>query len=343
MTASSYIVFSYRGRDFLSVPARPAKLKGIGLRLYKESSARRRLFKAAIRLGMLVGVDKWIGRELPTPVPKHPSFNFESWLEQVHRDLRISNLQAVISFPGQTGRARFYVNLLSAAGDPVGFAKISLDSKNDRCLATEAQALGTLARYETFSFRLPRVLVDGDFNSHRYLITETLPVNAQPVAAKWETTPRRCRDELAGISRRFLAVRELSWWNAFCELRGEIRSLAAAIDSWADQEIEVGWAHGDFSHRNICRVGNQVWIFDWENSCDDAPLMTDEVRFAWALQSRKMISDSVKAASALPPHLVTPSDPRKTRDLAFALAFLCTRTQGGIVCGRHWSQISQRR
>ncbi len=340
MTASSYIVFSYGGRDFLSVPARPAKLKGIGLRLYKDSSARRRLFKAAIRLGVLAGVEKWMGRELPTPVPKHPFFNFEAWLEQVRQDLRISNLQAVISFPGQPGRARFYVNLLSVAGDPVGFAKISLDSKNDRCLATEAQTLATLARYEKFSFRLPRVLVEGYFNSHRYLVTETMPVDAQPVAAKWEPIPRRCRDELAGLARRFQSVKKLSWWNSFCELRGEVRSLAEAIDSWADQEIEVGWAHGDFTHRNICRVQNEVWIFDWENSCRDAPMMTDEVRFHWALQSRKMISNSMKAASTLPPHLVTPSDPRKTRDLAFALAFLCTRTQGGLVCGRNWSEIS---
>ena len=239
MPTSSYIVFSFRGRDFLSVPARPSRLKAVGVRLYKESSARRRLFKTVIRLGVFACVDKWVGREHLTPVPKHPSFNFEAWLDQVRQDLRIPDVQAVVSFPGQTRRARFYVNLVSPEGDPLGFAKISLDSKNDRYLLTESKALRCLASQVNFSFRLPTVLVAGEFNSHQYLITETMPVDARPIPAKWEPIPRRCRDELVKASRRMKPIKELPWWDSFREVRGEVESLAEAIDRWVDQEIDV--------------------------------------------------------------------------------------------------------
>jgi hypothetical protein len=343
MATNSYIVFSFRGRDFLSVPARPSRLKAVGVRLYKESSARRRLFKTVIRLGVFACVDKWVGREHLTPVPKHPTFNFEAWLDQVRQDLRIPDAQAVVTFPGQPRRARFYVNLVSPEGDPLGFAKISLDSKNDRHLLTENEVLSALADQFNLSFRLPTVLVAGQFNSHQYLITEAMPVGARPIEAKWEPTPRRCHDELVRESHQIKPIRRLSWWNSFSALRDQVEPLAEAVDRWADQEIDVCWAHGDFTHRNICEAGNSVWIFDWENSSPDAPVMTDEVRFFWAMQSRRITAGLARVAFALSRNFLTGADERRRRDLALALAFLCTCTQGGIVCGRNWNQMTQRR
>ena len=138
-------------------------------------------------------------------------------------------------------------------------------------------------------------------------------------------------------------IKELPWWDSFREVRGEVESLAEAIDRWADLAIDVCWAHGDFTHRNICQVGNSVWLFDWENSSPDAPVMTDEVRFFWAMQSRRITSDPARVASALSRSFLTGADERRRRDLALALAFLCTCTQGGIICGRNWSQMAQRR
>ena len=138
-------------------------------------------------------------------------------------------------------------------------------------------------------------------------------------------------------------IKELPWWNSFREVRDEVKPLAEAIDRWADQEIEVCWAHGDFTHRNICQVRNEVWLFDWENSSPDAPLITDELRFFWSTQSRGMIENPAKLASALGRRFLAEGGDRRQRNLALALAFLCTRTQGGIVCGRNWCQLTQGR
>lgn len=315
----------------------------MGVRLYKAASARRRLFKTIIRLGVFARVDGWVGREHGTPVPQHPTFNFQPWLDQVRQELRIPNAQAVVSFPGQTRRARFYVNLVSPKGDPLGFAKISLDSKNDRHLLTENESLRGLAGQFNLSFRLPMILAGGEFNSHQYLITETMPVDARPIPPKWEPVPRRCHGELVRSSHRIKPIKQLSWWDSFSELRDQVKPLAEAVDHWADQEIEVCRAHGDFTHRNICEAANRVWVFDWENSSPDAPVLTDEVRFFWAMQSRSITTGHGRVAAALRRRFLTGADEYRRRDLALALAFLCTRTQGGIVCGRNWSQMSQRR
>ena len=82
-------------------------------------------------------------------------------------------------------------------------------------LVTESQALRCLASQAISSFRLPRVLVEGKFNSHEYLVTETMPANARPIPARWEPIRRRCREELTKSSCRTKPVRELSWWNSF--------------------------------------------------------------------------------------------------------------------------------
>jgi len=287
---------------------------------------------------MFARIDGLVGREFPTPVPRYPTFNFDGWLEQARHDLGIPNAQAVVSFPGQLKRARFYVNLLSVEGEPLGFAKISLDSKNDHCLVTETKALRYLAAQSRLSFRVPKILAEGKFNSHQYLVTEAMPAHARPIPAKWEPIPQRCRTELVESSHQTKRFKELSWWSEFLDKAGEVKPLVEAIKVEGDQEIEVCWAHGDFTHRNICCVQDEVWLFDWENSASDAPVMTDKVRF-FSSARRRIVSRPADVAFALGQRFLTSGDKCRRRDLALALAFLCTRTQGGMTYGQYWDQI----
>jgi hypothetical protein len=339
MRSQSYLIFSFRGQDYLSVPTVPPRLRRLGVELYKEISMRRWLFKLGVRLAIIARIDRLVARQLSTPVAKHPNFPFDAWLAEARQGIGSTDAQAVVSFPGQANRGRFYVNLVSPEAEALGFAKISLDEKNDQHLQTEAKTLRYLAAQDIRSFRVPKVLVEGTFNSHRYLITEPMPAKVKPVPAIWEPIPKRCRDELAGISRRKRQIEELSWWADFNNKSGEVKLLAEAIDAGHDREVEVCWAHGDYTSRNVSCIGDEVWLFDWENSSPDAPLITDEVRFFLAMHGRQIVSNPPEVAKALGRRYLASSDTAAQRDLALALAFLSTRTKSGVICGRHWHHI----
>lgn len=339
MGSNSYLVFSFRGQDYLSVPTDPSRLRRLGIELYKEISARRWLFKVGIRLAIIARVDKFVGRELSTPVPKYPNFRFDAWLEQARRNLGSTNAEPVVSFPGQVNRGRFYVNLLSPDGEPLAFAKVSLDAKNDQCLLTEAKTLHHLAGQTIRSFRVPKILAEGKFNSHQYLIMQAMPAKAQVVPVVWRPIAERCQTELAGISRRNRRIEELSWWGHFVDKAAEVKPLAEAIDAEPDREIQVCWAHGDFTSRNMCCLGDEVWLFDWENSSSDAPVLTDEVRFFLSMQGRRIASHPTDVAAALGLRYLTSRDMGARRQLALALAFLSTCTKSGVICGQHWNHI----
>jgi hypothetical protein len=340
VATNSYLVFSFRGQDYLSVPTVPPRLRRLGVEFYKEISARRWLFKLGVRLAIIARIDRLVARQLSTPVPKHPNFSFDAWLAEARQGIGSTDAQAVVSFPGQPNRRRFYVNLVSPKAEALAFAKISLDEKNDQHLETEAKTLRYLAAQDIRSFRVPKVLVEGTFNSHRYLITAPMPAKAKPAPATWEPIAKRCRDELAGVSRRQQRLEELSWWGSFNDKAQEVKPLAEAIKAEEDRIVEVCRVHGDYTSRNISCVGDEVWLFDWENSAPDAPVMTDEVRFFLGIQGRRIDSNPADVAAALGHRYLASRSRAAQRELALALAFLSTRTKSGVICGQYWHHIA---
>jgi hypothetical protein len=321
------------------VPSRPSRLKRVGVDLYKEISTRRWLFKLGTRLAMMAHVDQFVGRTLSTPVPKYPDFPFGSWLNLARKDIAAPYAEPVVSFPGQLKRKRFYVNFLSPEGQSLAFAKVSLDVHDDQCLLREARALRHLAQQPLRSFRVPKVLAEGTFDSHRYLITEAMPTDAKPLPATWRDIPQACRNELAMLSVHVKAIRDLNWWTLFRSKAHELKSLDEAIHRYSNQLAEVCWAHGDFTTRNICSGGNDVWIFDWENSSPDAPVLTDEVRFFIGMHGRRTASKPAEVATALGRNFVDGKDTSAKQNFALALAFLSTCTKSGVICARHWNII----
>ena len=41
--------------------------------------------------------------------------------------------------------------------------------------------------------------------------------------------------------------------------------------------VEVCSVHGDLAAHNMVMDGARVWVYDWENSADDAPSKTDRL------------------------------------------------------------------
>jgi hypothetical protein len=48
---------------------------------------------------------------------------------------------------------------------------------------------------------------------------------------------------------------------------------------YGDVPLEYGFCHGDFVPWNLARLGERLYIWDWENSEPDAPLGFDAVHY----------------------------------------------------------------
>ena len=336
-----YRVFSWSGRPVLSLPIGcPSQVKRAGIGLYKPLSARRWLFRAALTGATYLGVDAFLGNRARTPVPACPDFPFEEFVAMVGQKLGQADLQGIVSFPSDPSRDRFYVNLLSPRAVQAGFAKVSLSSATDSCFEREAQAIREMAALPNRSFQVPKVLAEGRISSHRFLVLEPLPGNASPMAEGWEGTTQRCRDELSVGTRRVQSIGELSWWPAFQEMAAEVTPLSEEVQSWPQQTVEVCRAHGDFSRANLCRDGRAIWLYDWEDTAADAPVMTDEVTFFLERRPRRLLSRPDQVATSLGRRFLAQSAGEARKDLAMALAFLCSRgNASGTIMAERWHRI----
>ena len=337
--ANSYLVFHFRGQAVLSVPSYPSGLRRAGINLYKAVSLRRHLFKAGLRLSNLAHLDGTVARKSPTPVPNLPDFDFDKWLEEARDAIGNSQAQAVVSFPSQPGRGRFYVQLLSTSGKVLGFTKISLDEKNDERLETEAGVIEHISSQRTRSFRVPALTSLSSFDGHRYLISEALPDSAHPAPARWGPVAKNCLDELTNGTCLFRPPEELSWWPRFLQMEN-VEALADAIRDAKCTETQVCRAHGDFKSWNMCVTDDVVWLFDWEDSCPDAPVMSDEVSFFIGTISRALMSNPASAAAALGKRFLAAGDDGREASLALALAFLSTtENELHVRCAQHWYNV----
>ena len=335
----SYLVFSFRGQDVISVPADSVELTRAGIELYVPSSWRRALYKAAMRLAHWVRAEGALATRSSTPVRSHPEFDFALWLGQVREAIAVGDARAVVRFPSQPHRGRFYVYLVSKRGEPLAFVKVSLDAENDRRLATEAEAIREMMQQPPRTFRVPRLLDVGSFESHLYLITEAIPCEARAARSRWAPIPQRCKNEIAERSSRIRVVKDLSWWDKFVKESQGVRSLAAEVARESDRQIQVCRAHGDFKNTNIIVAGDQVWIVDWEDSSPDAPVGCDEISFFLGSRVRAITSNPRAVAAALGRRLSVEWD---GRDAALAMAFLCTTgNEAHMLCAQHWDNVIQ--
>lgn len=261
-------------------------------------------------------------------------------MEMAGRQLGQAELQGIVSFPSDPSRDRFYVNLLSPRLAQAGFAKVSLGPETDICLEREAQAISEMAGLANPSFRVPGVLADGWIHSHRYLVLKPLPENADPMSDGWEGVPQGCQAKLSAGTRTLRNIPELSWWSEFQEMGPEVMPLLEKVRSWPEQVAQVCRAHGDFSRGNLCRDGDTVWLYDWEHAAPDAPVMTDEVTFFLERRPRRLLSRPDQVATSLGRRFLTGADPEARKNLAMALAFLCSRDNaGGTIMAARWRRI----
>lgn len=202
------------------------------------------------------------------------------------------------------------LQLFSAAGEPLGYAKIGWSPATRDLVVNEATAGRAAAAAASERLRIPAVLHHGPW--HDRVITVTAPL---PAAVTRHADPDRPPDPsvLAGIAEtsglRPLRLAESGHWRRLRDLVADMddepalaKALSTALDALQAEhggtELRFGRWHGDWVPWNIGHHRGATHVWDWEHSTADAPLGLDLLhwRFQVALVLRGGSLDTAAAA-----------------------------------------------
>jgi hypothetical protein len=227
------------------------------------------------------------------------------------------------------------LQLLSHAGDTIGFAKIGINALTRELVASEQAALVTLSEARLTSMRLPTVLAGGSWQNLDILVLSPLPV--------WERrrplTPDVLSAALAELARSAgtstAPLAGSGYWHhlaARLEQAGDgpdHEKLAALIPRLGGlagtSKMTFGCWHGDLTPWNLARTRAGLLVWDWERFTPGVPVGFDALHYWLNERVVRPSQDPLAAATQcvveaprlLDPFGVSPEQARLT-----ALAYL---------------------
>jgi hypothetical protein len=193
------------------------------------------------------------------------------------------------------------LQLLSPAGDTVGFGKLGVGPLTRDLVRAETEALGRLGQLAHPGVSVPRVLHSGRWRGHEVLVQTALPI--------WEARATLTTKRLA-VAMREIALcagvhvgrlaEDVYWKDARQRLETlcltgdglrddgsnpveEARTLTSAADQLVadagDTELTFGSWHGDWTPWNMATTSASLLVWDWERFTSGVPVGFDAVHF----------------------------------------------------------------
>jgi len=343
---ATYRVFRIGGNPVFAVPTRSRGDRLAGIARYKPLTFKQSLYRSVMTLAIWSGFDRFISSTVFDPSFNNPGFDFGTWADALPSTLSVTRVSVAIMWPHEAHRSRLYVHVLDDRHRPIAFAKIALDERNDRRLDKEDQLLSQLSEEAYVGIHIPRVI---DYRAarpgaHAVLLLESIPVDARLVEPSESSYPADFIKSFAGTPRSLGAegCNALPWWPSYVDQRERINPAFSAELSRAQTEAAlVCRSHGDLTIANLMRDSNDdVWVYDWEESCPDGPVLADEISFFLSVHRPRTAADYETLIAGFRDRFLAENDPCQRVDVMLALAFRSTVNahKADVIISR-WEQL----
>lgn len=228
-------------------------------------------------------------------------------------------------FTGTDGPHRkITVQVMDEDGTILGYAKSSADPVVRRLIAREAEALEQVQRVGLRSALVPSLRFAGEVNGTYVLVTDTRKTFWSTSDRTYGAAHRAFLDELfrktrqpdasaarfaVGLSENWQPLRsrvEHAW-------QQRIDKSLQALHRLGDASVPVCLEHGDFTPWNTYRVGDSLYVFDWEYADSKAAAGGDAIHFIhnqphlWRADASARIAASQAELGRLFPDFSAPS------------------------------------
>jgi hypothetical protein len=315
-------------RPLLAVPCGKHSWWGAAIDCYPAHTRKKRLVRVVLRVLARVGILGLIFPKQELSLPGVGKVDFEQWMEALGEQFAVSELCPVLVWPADPARGRVYMYLLSNTGEKLGFCKLGLDARNNELIERERQALEHLQSMELKLSRIPKLLahgcLEGEIEGGAYLVVEITPTKARNIDWQNDTSIDANIAEYAGSSRMIerAEIESLSWWPNVTRRFAGHSVLMDEINAAVDHGIEVCLAHGDLNCTNVLCDGRQIWLLDWEQSDENAPILTDRVCMMVDKLWLANPDDEAGNLQKIRDIFSCENDPKKRAQVIMALAYL---------------------
>jgi hypothetical protein len=282
---SQFFLIPSARRPRLLVPTAPT-VAAAALRHYgKPASRATRLGAKILSLGLAGTLGgTLLGTKISVYSPPDAD-NIEAYLKTViSQDIRVS-----IHLGIPRANRKPVLQLLTPAGETVGFAKVGVNPLTRDLVRAERLSLARLDEASLAEIAVPRILHYGEWKGLDVLVLSALPVwlrhrptaPARLAAAMEEvahvggvraeplresTFPRELGDRLAGADEG--PVRDAL-----------LESLDTLLTRAGDTVISFGAWHGDWTQWNMANTGKGLLVWDWERFTCGVPLGFDALHY----------------------------------------------------------------
>ena len=312
------------GRPLLAFPDGAPDLALAAIGCYPAHTWKRRLLRVALEGAMRYGLRRVASTSIESPVSGCDGTALADWLTEVRARLGRSGLRPVFVWPADPRRGRIYAHLWDDGDGRVAFCKIALDGGNTMRLANERNMLEQLRVLKPVQSRIPMPVAAGKLMGNGWLALETVPSDARATCWLRDAAIDAQIQEIAGEPRIIDEdeLVSLPWWPMVLRVCEMYPAFGVEVRRTAGRGVEVCRAHGDPNRTNVLRRRNEVWLLDWEQADESAPLLTDRAGVAadaaWQVARGNHARLHAGFRDSFPDHH---HEPWRSR-LALALAYL---------------------
>ena len=202
------------------------------------------------------------------------------------------------------------LQLFSAHGRPLAFAKVGTNDFTANLVDHEAHALGRLQQHNFQRLRTPQLLHHGSWNGHSFLLMEVLPATALGASRRINELRHQAQDELQRVFHGGTQLLgESSWLAVQYKQLGQVpeghqgferlhQGLDRLASRYGGQSVVLGATHGDWTAWNMAAHRGKLNVWDFERFATDVPSGFDTVHYALNTVPAPWTSDALAAALA---------------------------------------------
>jgi hypothetical protein len=287
------------GRSFLVSLAR-RRATASALTSYNAlRSGRKRLARRALGVALLTGLAQPLLRTKidigirSAATPEHRAADLlTEHLSKVCAVDRPGSAPLVVAIGGgDDGPYRKPVlQVFGTAGTPLGFVKVGWNDWTRDGVSREAAALRA-CEARSLEFNVPKLLGLSDWHGLKLLATAPMPDQVRGIRLAAPLPDVSVLREISQLSVGSSGPLGGSpWWrgmrsriqqNVMDHSSGEVlERMAGQLEAGhGGVLLEYGFCHGDFVPWNLARLGERLYVWDWENSAPDTPVGFDAVHY----------------------------------------------------------------
>ena len=282
---TEFLLLPNEARAVLLLPRRPRRAAAAALRHYKASAVgRRRLMFRGLSMAAQLGLADVLSERIAiVSAATEPDANVVAYLRKVLDREVVVGLRIG---PPRANR-KPVLELLSPAGEVLGFAKVGITGLTRELVRAEASALDTLAGAGLTRLEVPGLVHHGQWREHEVLVQAPLSGSGRPVPPAMLTSAMAELATAAGVTIE--TVGQTRYWNGLrsrLEACGPREPAAALLKIMDDLQptadatsLAFGSWHGDWTPWNMAFSGRRVLVWDWERFESGVPIGYDAVHY----------------------------------------------------------------